>query len=292
MKPELENLKEYTQKTSLTQEEKFAMLSNLRTYTDTHSVRSPYSILFKHSFAYATMCALIIGTTATSFAAERALPGDILYPVKTEINENIAKSLSVTKEQKAKINVKLVDKRMEELTEMVVTKQDTPEKIDIVVAKLEEHKQEIQEYVSEVQESDIKESEIAVAIYTELESVVDAHIDILEDIAEDTKKDEVVVAKENPKDTQSTSISISLPVLQENVPVNSTTTPIKELTGEEDALSEVVEFSEQIEPIGIEVKSKAHKEDEATSTKIKEDTRKRIIESVEEELEIKIEEPL
>lgn len=288
MKPNLENLKEYAHKTSLTQEEKLAMFQNIREYSNTHPIKTTYySIFFKHSIAYASMFALIIGTSATSFASEYALPGDILYPVKTEVNEKIAKTFAFTDTQKAKVNVKLVDKRMEELTKIVATDQDTPEKVDVIVAQLEEHKEEIKEYIKEVQTTDTQEVEDAIAIATELESIVGTHIDILEEVSDEiasTNTEEVP-----PKETTSTMILI------EEVPnTNEISTTTKDIPEPQDAISEILDFSAELEPIFIEAKTKNNKdttdENRTTSTKIKEDTRKRIIEKAEEELHIIIEE--
>jgi hypothetical protein len=291
MKPDLEKIKEYTQKTSLTQEEKFAMLGNIRNYADAHPVKTPsYSVFFKHSFTYASIAILIIGTTATSFAAEQSLPGDILYPIKTGVNEKIAKTLSVTRTQKAKVNVKLVDKRMEELTEMVVKEKDTPEKIDTIVAQLEENKKELQNYIAQVEVNNSEDSEDALEIYTELESVVDAHLDILEDIAGDTDAQATLA---NIIDSVDITASSPTPVIEEPAELNTLngTSTQEEITGEEDAVSEVLDFSAELEPILIEAKSKIQQDiNEATPTRIRADVRKRIIEKAEEELRVEIEE--
>jgi hypothetical protein len=263
MKIDLEKLKEYTRKTSLTSEEKFDMLSNIREYTDKHPIHNNYySIVFRHSLVYASMFALVLGTTATSFATEKSLPGDLLYPVKTEINENIVKTFSITKDQKAKTNVKLIDKRMEELTEMIVTEKDTPEKIDTIVEKLEEHKQDIQEYIQEVKISNSEEVEDAEKIYIELESVIDNHLDILENMAEDQKNiNTQIEANDSIKITANTSTSEEVENLN-----NSTST--KDISGEEDAVSEISDFSNELKPIITEAKLKMDKnKDGVESTK-------------------------
>lgn len=334
MKPNLENLNEYTSKASLTTGEKLNMFENIRAYSNANPVKSKYTLLFKHSFAYASMFALFIGTSATSIAAEDSLPGEILYPIKVNFNENIIKSLSVTKAQKAKVNVSLVDKRMEELTEMIVKEKDSPEKIDIIAAKLEDHKEELKEYIDNIESSDSEENAQAAEIYAELESVVDIHLDILEEIAEneddvnvDTvdQEDEIVpqdtpitelpiisTSSENTisdediatssmkfevqatmtlSDTQEpelkAEITQKVPVKIQNIEAEEEVNAM--LSGEEDAVFEISNFSEKLKPIITSAKMKSAEKYQATSTIKRPDIRKRVIETAEKELDITIE---
>jgi hypothetical protein len=264
MKIDLEKLKEYTHKTSMTSEEKFDMLSNIIKYTDEHPIPTNYySIIFKHSFLYASIFALIIGTSATSWAAEGSLPGDLLYPVKTELNENIVKAFNVTNTQKAKNNVKLVDKRMGELTQMIVTEKDTPEKIDTIVNKLDKYKQDLQEYIQETENAEL--------VYIELESVVDTHLEILENIAKDD------------------SVKLNGTTSTEEIKDSNNSTSTENISGEKDAVSEISNFSTELKPIITEAKLKMEKdENNPASEKIKEDVRNRIIENTETRLKINI----
>lgn len=50
----------------------------------------------------------------TSYAAEGALPGDVLYPVKIYINESVKTSLARTPKESAKVEADLAIKRLEE----------------------------------------------------------------------------------------------------------------------------------------------------------------------------------
>lgn len=302
MKPTIENLKEYTTKASLTSEEKLAMFQNIRNYSATHPVHSPYSIFLKRSFLYASMFTILIGTSATSFAAERSLPGDILYSVKTNFNEEIVKSFSITKSQKVKTNINLVDKRMAELTEMVVKQKDTPEKIDIIASKLEKYRIDLENEIT-TDDSDEADNTEAAQIYTQLESIVDTHLDILEELAQD-EKDTIAYAKvissvtaststptlqANTKDDTKTNTaiaripSIDIAVMKAPAPEQS-----EEVTGEDDAVIEVSNFSVRIESSINLVKAKRKELDTATSTRLNSDIRKKIIEDTEKKLNIDI----
>ena len=52
----------------------------------------------------------ILATGGVTFAAESALPGDILYPVKIQVNENVARVIkSASPAAKAEFEVRMVD---------------------------------------------------------------------------------------------------------------------------------------------------------------------------------------
>lgn len=311
MKPELKNLKEYTDKLSLSQEEKFDMFQNIRTYSNTHPVTSsPYMLFMKYSIAYTTMFAILIGTSATSLAAEQALPGDILYPIKTNINEKVAQTLTFSKKQKTQVTVKLVGKRMGELEKMLIEKKDTPAKIDIVVQKLDEHKEDIKEIQKSETEQESKDS---ADTYTELESMIDTHIEILEDIMEDKKESEEVtkLIKEEAEDSEN-SDDVILPNsvipakagIQDQYPENegkdeeikedsTSTLDIERETEEEQTRDELIleakKFSTEVESIITSSRERiSSTTDDVTTTKTKENTRKRILEEAEEKLDLEL----
>lgn len=287
MKPNLDNLKEYTNKTSLTKEEKFAMLQNIREYSNAHPVKNPYySIFFKHSLAYASMITLIITTSATSFAAESSLPGDILYPVKTNINEKVVKTLAFSNAQKAKVSVDLVDKRLEELEQMIVQNKDTAENIDIIIDKLEEHKEDLKEIQKD---ESFANSQDSINTYVALESIIDTHIDILENITdtEDSLETPVVSAKQNNETPQSKKDDVAiLSLTSTNDEVIATTTEEQNKEPDE-TVAQIVEFSEQIDPLIMSAKTKLQKVNDVSEEKeVKEKISKEIIEKAEKKLEV------
>ena len=64
---------------------------------------------------------LIIALSAgggVSVAAQKALPQDILYPIKININEKVRSALAFSSEAKAKIEVELAEKRIEEAEQL------------------------------------------------------------------------------------------------------------------------------------------------------------------------------
>ena len=57
---------------------------------------------------------LISAGGSVSFAAERSLPGDTLYPVKISFNENIQLALAFSDEAKAELEAERVERRLQE----------------------------------------------------------------------------------------------------------------------------------------------------------------------------------
>lgn len=58
--------------------------------------------------------AVLVVMSGTALAAENALPGDLLYPVKIHVNENVRASLSFSTRNKAEWNIERSVRRLEE----------------------------------------------------------------------------------------------------------------------------------------------------------------------------------
>jgi len=67
----------------------------------TTKARWSFWIVFRHGYALVSMVALLLIGGGTSWAAEKALPGDLLYPIKIGFNENVRIALSLTPVAKA-----------------------------------------------------------------------------------------------------------------------------------------------------------------------------------------------
>ncbi len=102
-------------------------------------------------FAGVTVLVLIGGST--SFAAEGALPGDILYPVKVGLNEKVRAIVAFTPEAKADWNTSRVERRLEEaekLTARGAVSEDTNAKI---AAQFDESAERVEAGIAEIEAS-------------------------------------------------------------------------------------------------------------------------------------------
>jgi len=75
-----------------------------------------YSYFMEKKFVPAlSLALLLIATGGTSLFAESALPGDLLYPVKLGLNEQVRGLTAITPEAKAKFALEVTDRRLKEV---------------------------------------------------------------------------------------------------------------------------------------------------------------------------------
>lgn len=118
-------------KTGLSSDALLRMRDELGSYADFHAVRvvldersivevqrNSVFTLFTHSkiriMKATLLLALLLGTGGTSFAAQGAVPGDFLYPVKVHVNENVRSSLALGADAEARVQAKFLEERLEE----------------------------------------------------------------------------------------------------------------------------------------------------------------------------------
>lgn len=181
----------------LTQEEKRFMRQNVLLHAREHGVLSPLTSMFIWSRSFVTVTAmalvLLLGTTVVH-GAERSLPGDTLYTVKRGVNERVLGVFAVSPDAKARLETKFVDRRLEEIQQVIAREDDadlvviaenqtspepltmSPETLAIVVAlteEVQEHAAAAQEHISEV--SDSGSADQALELASVLESSIDVH---------------------------------------------------------------------------------------------------------------------
>lgn len=120
-------------------------------------------------------------STGVSFAAQKSLPGELLYPIKTGINEKVLGLLLVSDKAKAKYNVELVQLRLEEI-EKVFSQDALDEKKSEKMQKLlAKHIQEVADRASDI--GNKKDPNFSLEINSELEASLNAHKQILDTLA-------------------------------------------------------------------------------------------------------------
>lgn len=193
MKLDLQKFFQDAKSVKLTPEEKSGILGHLTTYMANNPVRnmklaghklwSNQLINFKLTFLKPMPIAIIIAlliSGGASMAAENALPGDNLYPIKVSINENVRGWLALSDQAEAKLQTKLAERRLEEAEKLAVQSKLSAE----TRAQLEESFQKFADRV-EIKVSKFKERnpEKAAEITANFEIALRAHANVLEKIS-------------------------------------------------------------------------------------------------------------
>lgn len=132
------NTKAYIEKLKdikLSESSRARMEKDLLSYAQFHSVRAGgdsrsieqvpqrtslltrlFNLRLQHMTA-ALLIALML-TGGTTYAAQGAVPGDFLYPVKVEVTENIQSAIALSNEAEAKLQARLTEERLEEAEEL------------------------------------------------------------------------------------------------------------------------------------------------------------------------------
>jgi hypothetical protein len=141
--------------------------------------KSPFAYLlvsFKRNMAIALIIALILGG-GTSFAAESALPGDALYPIKISVNEEVRGWVAFTDQAEANLEANLAKKRLEEAESLSAEgRLDTKTQVELK-AKFEDHAKRFEERASKLQ--DKNDGKTSLEVYSNFEANLKAHADIL-----------------------------------------------------------------------------------------------------------------
>ena len=156
--PQLKDFLGRLQQVSLSDAARSRIENNLREYAAFHSVRvAEASRLIKQVpvigpvinfikrpriFMPALLITLmLIAGGGTSLAAQGALPGDFLYPIKIDINEEVVSALALSDEAEASLQAKLAKERLEEAETLAANGKLTAELATEVSTNLKSHQE-------------------------------------------------------------------------------------------------------------------------------------------------------
>ena len=134
--------------------------------------------------AAALLLALVASGAGISYASERALPGDVLYPVKVSVNEEVRGVLAVTAEAKASWDAERAQKRLAEAGALAAQGKLTAKAEEDIAARFEKYADSAASKVAALEMSD---SPAAIGIASGFETELEAHAEILDDLEEGPK---------------------------------------------------------------------------------------------------------
>jgi hypothetical protein len=132
-----------------------------------YSTQSPYVFLSlqqgSRALAFLLILVMVVGSGGSlSLAASRSLPGDLLYPVKLSVNEELAVSFAGSVEKKAEVQKARIKTRLEEATTLKASGKFTPTNTEIVQKAFVDQAKELNTTIDSLQESGDEETVLAV----------------------------------------------------------------------------------------------------------------------------------
>ncbi|MDP2704869.1 MAG: DUF5667 domain-containing protein [Patescibacteria group bacterium] len=134
-----------------------------------------FFLLLRNPMPIALILALVVGG-GVSFAAEGSLPGDLLYPVKVSVNEEIKQTLTFSSEAKAQWESERAERRLVEAASLSAEGKLSAANEQKIAEQFEKHAQKVAERVKEFEERD---PERASEVTSRFETSLEAHEEIL-----------------------------------------------------------------------------------------------------------------
>ena len=133
---------------------------------------------YKKLVAVITVLLLIITGSGISFVAAESLPGDLLYPVKVNVNEGVINAMTLSSDAKAKLAADRANERLTEAEQLTVRGQLNSQNQAIIREKLKEHTNAVKTNVSILASE--KKPEEAVKVINDLKNSLTQHEATLE----------------------------------------------------------------------------------------------------------------
>ena len=179
-----ETIKNRIKEKSLTDDERGTIRNRLLTYAHTHPVPSNFGWMpsFWSIPRGAFVVVMLLVVTSVTYAAEPALPGDLLYPIKVDVTERVKGVFITSPIARASYEVSLVDKRLTEAETLAVQGKLDQKVVKVIEDKIEEHTDTVNAHVQELKKEDKTE---AATVAGQLANSFNKHevaISVIEDV--------------------------------------------------------------------------------------------------------------
>lgn len=146
------------------------------------SVAHNFLIKKKAMPVFGLVIVMTLAGTGVTYAAEDAAPGDVLYPVKVHVNENVGSAFAFSEERKAKWEARLAERRLEEAEKLAAKGELDQEMRERLEEKFTKHANKVSERVEKLGER--LGPEVKARLNSRFEASLKAHANILSRLAE------------------------------------------------------------------------------------------------------------
>jgi len=255
----LKNLIDDARKTALSTQEKEGMRLNVVNFMKNNPVESSAPSFWNSldvigmisnrpvlRYSFLLSCLVLFGIGGISIAANKALPGEALYAVKTQVNEKVLSFITFSEDQKAQYEVGLVQLRLEEFEKITSENKLDDAKIAEVKTLLDGHINGVKTKLETIKNQN--KADVALQINSQLEGSLNAHAKVLDRLAENKKekisgtfKNLLADIKDTSNETKQSRISNELKLFQETSQ-NKKKAAENKLTRTEDRLREITKL--------------------------------------------------
>jgi hypothetical protein len=196
MNESLKNLKQAASQILLSQTEKDDMRAQIferidaskRAQKATQAKQSPYTLFIfsLRSVVSLSLVLVVLVGSGTAYAAGGALPGEVLYPVKVYVNENVQEVLAVSDQAKLSYHTQIAEVRLEEAEELASQGKLGASNTAEIEVNLHAHVAEADAIAQKIEDKDPGE---AAPGAVELDSSLAAHTAILARLGGSSKDD-------------------------------------------------------------------------------------------------------
>ncbi|MFA7309986.1 MAG: DUF5667 domain-containing protein [Candidatus Paceibacterota bacterium] len=183
---------------ALSDNERTVMRNELQAFMLEHPARAPFSVRVRDALSSygsyfdtssatlrltpAVLALVFVVGIGTSYAAEGAMPGDILYPIKINVNETVRGSLAISQSAKADWNTRVMTRRLEEAETLAAEDRLTPVARAVIQTQLIESADRFDRSVNALARAEDGGTAAATA-QSNLEATLDGHERVLTALA-------------------------------------------------------------------------------------------------------------
>lgn len=138
------------------------------------------------SYALAGFAVIVVMGGGVAAAANRAMPGDALYPVKLNVNEQVLSWMAASNESKARLHIALAKRRLEEIEKAAPSQSFNEEAASQAKVSFNRHVGAAEASIKAIGKE--RGSEISAELNAGFESVLRAHVKIMGNVIEKEKK--------------------------------------------------------------------------------------------------------
>lgn len=225
---QLKKLFSHASRVRMTQEDKISLRNVILSRTGIIPIKTPYfihmiSMLSESRYAASVVALFFVFSGAVGYASNGTLPGDTLYPVKTQMTEKVEGFLVLGEKSKAQHEVKLAERRLEEATVLARSgKLETAVGVELE-KNIEEHVTKASGHIEELTKTENLSD--AIEITNNLQETLEVHSESLAKISEST----VAIESEN---SGSVATLLALVVEQTQVAKETTSRVEVEIAGQ------------------------------------------------------------